>query len=157
MVVTLPSDLSEKATSILTNHPEQMQIDYQTSSGRSFIASKMSDSAMTQLKQNVSTNVTETYTKALFQKMGDLKSGLTKAADGSEQLANGANQLAVGSQTLSSNLATLASSSLTFSNGTRSIYKRVDNLCISRIKQLNSGLGTFNDGLQKLYKCSFTS
>ena len=45
-----------------------MNINYQTSSGHSFIASKMSDSAMTQLKQNVSANVTETYTKALFQR-----------------------------------------------------------------------------------------
>ena len=147
MVVTLPSDLSEKASSILTDHPEQMQIDYQTSSGHSFIASKMSDSAMTQLKQNVSTNVTETYTKALFQKMGDLKYGLTKAADGSEQLANGASQLAVGSQTLSSNLATLASSSLTFSDGTDQFTKGLTTY-VTGVKQLNSGLGTFNDGLQ---------
>lgn len=147
MVVTLPSDLSEKAASILTNHPEQMQIDYQTSSGHSFIASKMSDSAMTQLKQNVSANVTESYTKALFQKMGDLKSGLTKAADGSEQLANGASQLAVGSQTLSSNLATLASSSLTFSDGTNQFTKGLT-MYVTGVKQLNSGLGTFNDGLQ---------
>ena len=147
MVVTLPSDLSEKAASILTNHPEQMQIDYQTSSGHSFIASKMSDSAMTQLKQNVSANVTESYTKALFQKMGDLKSGLTKAADGSEQLANGASQLAVGSQTLSSNLATLASSSLTFSDGTDQFTKGLTKY-VTGVKQLNSGLGTFNDGLQ---------
>ena len=147
MVVTLPSDLSEKAASILTNHPEQMQIDYQTSSGHSFIASKMSDSAMTQLKQNASANVTESYTKALFQKMGDLKSGLTKAADGSEQLANGASQLAVGSQTLSSNLATLASSSLTFSDGTDQFTKGLTTY-VTGVKQLNSGLGTFNDGLQ---------
>ncbi|RSJ71140.1 Chromosome partition protein Smc [Streptococcus oralis] len=147
MVVTLPSDLSEKAASILTNHPEQMQIDYQTSSGHSFIASKMSDSAMTQLKQNVSANVTESYTEALFQKMGDLKSGLTKAADGSEQLANGASQLAVGSQTLSSNLATLASSSLTFSDGTDQFTKGLTTY-VTGVKQLNSGLGTFNDGLQ---------
>ena len=147
MVVTLPSDLSEKAASILTDHPEQMQIDYQTSSGHSFIASKMSDSAMTQLKQNVSANVTESYTKALFQKMGDLKSGLTKAADGSEQLANGASQLAVGSQTLSSNLATLASSSLTFSDGTDQFTKGLTTY-VTGVKQLNSGLGTFNDGLQ---------
>ncbi|MEZ7649006.1 YhgE/Pip family protein [Streptococcus sp. 27098_8_86] len=147
MVVTLPSDLSEKAASILTNHPEQMQIDYQTSSGHSFIASKMSDSAMTQLKQNVSANVTESYTKALFQKMGDLKSGLTKAADGSEQLANGASQLAVGSQTLSSNLATLASSSLNFSDGTDQFTKGLTTY-VTGVKQLNSGLGTFNDGLQ---------
>ena len=147
MVVTLPSDLSEKAASILTDHPEQMNIDYQTSSGHSFIASKMSDSAMTQLKQNVSANVTESYTKALFQKMGDLKSGLTKAADGSEQLANGASKLAVGSQTLSSNLDTLASSSLTFSDGTNQFTKGLTTY-VTGVKQLNSGLGTFNDGLQ---------
>lgn len=147
MVVTLPSDLSEKAASILTDNPEQMTINYQTSSGHSFIASKMSDSAMTQLKQNVSANVTETYMKALFQKMGDLKSGLTKAADGSEQLANGASQLAVGSQTLSSNLDTLASSSLTFSDGTNQFTKGLTTY-VTGVKQLNTGLGTFSDGLQ---------
>lgn len=146
MVVTLPSDLSEKATSILTDHPEQMKIDYQTSSGHSFIASKMSDSAMTQLKQNVSASVTETYTKALFQKMGDLKSGLTKAADGSEQLANGASQLAVGSQTLTTNLHSLADSSLTFSNGTEQFTKGLSSY-VSGVEQLHLGLGTFNSGL----------
>ena len=147
MVVTLPSDLSEKATSILTNHPEQMQIDYQTSSGRSFIASKMSDSAMTQLKQTVSTNVTETYTKALFQKMSDLKSGINKAADGSEQLADGTNQLAKGSQTLTTNLNTLANSSVTFSNGANQFTKGLS-AYVSAIEQLHLGLGTFNSGLQ---------
>ena len=147
MVVTLPSDLSEKATSILTNHPEQMQIDYQTSSGRSFIASKMSDSAMTQLKQTVSTNVTETYTKALFQKISDLKSGINKAADGSEQLADGTNQLAKGSQTLTTNLNTLANSSVTFSNGANQFTKGLS-AYVSAIEQLHLGLGTFNSGLQ---------
>ena len=147
MVVTLPSDLSEKATTILTNHPERMQIDYQTSSGRSFIASKMSDSAMTQLKQTVSTNVTETYTKALFQKMSDLKSGINKAADGSEQLANGTNQLAKGSQTLTTNLNTLANSSVTFSNGANQFTKGLS-AYVSAIEQLHLGLGTFNSGLQ---------
>ena len=146
MVVTLPSDLSEKAASILTDHPEQMNIDYQTSSGHSFIASKMSDSAMTQLKQNVSASVTETYTKALFQKMGDLKSGLTKAADGSEQLANGASQLAVGSQTLTTNLHSLADSSLTFSNGTEQFTKGLSSY-VSGVEQLHLGLGNFNSGL----------
>ena len=146
MVVTLPSDLSEKAASILTDHPEQMNIDYQTSSGHSFIASKMSDSAMTQLKQNVSASVTETYTKALFQKMGDLKSGLTKAANGSEQLANGAGQLAVGSQTLTTNLHSLADSSLTFSNGTEQFTKGLSSY-VSGVEQLHLGLGNFNSGL----------
>ena len=146
MVVTLPSDLSEKAASILTDHPEQMQIDYQTSSGHSFIASKMSDSAMTQLKQNVSTNVTETYTKALFNKMIDLKDGMSQAASGSEKLTDGANQLVAGSQTLTTNLNSLADSSLTFSNGTEQFTKGLSSY-VSGVEQLHLGLGNFNSGL----------
>ncbi len=146
MVVTLPSDLSEKATSILTDHPEQMQIDYQTSSGHSFIASKMSDSAMTQLKQNVSTNVTETYTKALFDKMVELKDGMSQAASGSEKLTDGANQLVTGSQTLTTNLHSLADSSLTFSNGTEQFTKGLSSY-VSGVEQLHLGLGNFNSGL----------
>ncbi len=146
MVVTLPSDLSEKASSILTDHPEQMQIDYQTSSGHSFIASKMSDSAMTQLKQSVSTNVTETYTKALFNKMVDLKDGMSQAASGSEKLTDGANQLVAGSQTLTTNLNSLADSSLTFSNGTEQFTKGLSSY-ISGVEQLHLGLGNFNSGL----------
>ena len=146
MVVTLPSDLSEKASSILTDHPEQMQIDYQTSSGHSFIASKMSDSAMTQLKQSVSTNVTETYTKALFNKMVDLKDGMSQAASGSEKLTDGANQLVAGSQTLTTNLHSLADSSLTFSNGTEQFTRGLSSY-ISGVEQLHLGLGNFNSGL----------
>ena len=146
MVVTLPSDLSEKAASILTDHPEQMQIDYQTSSGHSFIASKMSDSAMTQLKQSVSTNVTETYTKALFNKMVDLKDGMSQAASGSEKLTDGANQLVAGSQTLTTNLNSLADSSLTFSNGTEQFTKGLSSY-VSGVEQLHLGLGNFNSGL----------
>lgn len=146
MVVTLPSDLSEKAASILTDHPEQMQIDYQTSSGHSFIASKMSDSAMTQLKQSVSTNVTETYTKALFNKMVDLKDGMSQAASGSEKLTDGANQLVTGSQTLTTNLHSLADSSLTFSNGTEQFTRGLSSY-VSGVEQLHLGLGNFNSGL----------
>ena len=146
MVMTLPSDLSEKAASILTNHPEKMEIDYQTSSGHSFIASKMSDSAMTQLKQSVSTNVTETYTKALFNKMVDLKNGMSQAASGSEKLTDGANQLVAGSQTLTTNLHSLADSSLTFSNGTEQFTKGLSSY-VSGVEQLHLGLGNFNSGL----------
>ena len=146
MVVALPSDLSEKAASILTDYPEQMQIDYQTSSGHSFIASKMSDSAMTQLKQNVSTNVTTTYTKALFNKMVDLKDGMSQADSGSEKLTDGANQLVAGSQTLTTNLHSLAASSLTFSNGTEQFTKGLSSY-VSGVEQLHLGLGNFNSGL----------
>ena len=148
MVVTLPSNLSEKASSILTNHPEQMTIDYQSSCGHSFIASKMSDSAMTQIKQTVATKVAQSYTKALFDKMGDLKLGLSQAANASLQLADGSNKLSDGSQTLSTNLQTLAQSSLTFSNGADQLSTGLGTYTAG-VNQLNLGLGNFNTGLNQ--------
>ncbi|WP_314349385.1 YhgE/Pip domain-containing protein [Granulicatella elegans] len=146
MVVTLPSDLSQKAASILTNHPEQMNIDYQTSSGHSFIASKMSDSAMTQLKQTVAKNVTETYTKALFEKMGNLKEGMEQASQGSQTLADGSNQLKDGSQQLATNLQTLAQSSVTFSNGAEQFTNGLASYT-DAVKKIDAGITTFHNGL----------
>ncbi|MEW4354807.1 YhgE/Pip domain-containing protein [Streptococcus pneumoniae] len=135
MIVTLPSDLSKKAASILTEKPEEMVIDYQTSSGHSFIASKMGDSAMTSLKQTVANNITNTYTTSLFESMDSLKDGLLKAASGSGDLADGGKTLQVGSQTLEAGLQTLASSTMTFSDGAN---------------QLSTGLGTYTLGVQQL-------
>lgn len=146
MVVTLPSDLSQKAASILTNHPEQMNIDYQTSSGHSFIASKMSDSAMVQLKQTVAKNVTETYTKALFEKMGNLKEGMEQASQGSQTLASGSNQLKEGSQQLATNLQTLAQSSVTFSNGAEQFTSGLTTYT-DAVKKIDAGVETFHNGL----------
>ena len=146
MVVTLPSDLSQRAASILTNHPEQMNIDYQTSSGHSFIASKMSDSAMVQLKQTVAKNVTETYTKALFEKMSTLKDGMEQASQGSQTLASGSNQLKEGSQQLATNLQTLAQSSVTFSNGAEQFTSGLTTYT-DAVKKIDSGVASFHNGL----------
>ncbi|GGE23592.1 YhgE/Pip family protein [Streptococcus himalayensis] len=135
MIVTLPNDLSAKAASILTDQPEEMVIDYQTSSGHSFIASKMGDSAMVSLKQTVANNITNTYTTSLFDSMGNIKDGLEKAAAGSGRLAEGGKTLQAGNQTMESGLQTLAASTMTFSDGAH---------------QLHTGLGTYTLGVQQL-------
>mgnify|MGYP000506083462 CR=1 FL=1 len=44
---------------------------------------------MNQLKSEVSKNITETYTKEIFAKLGDMKSGMKEASDGSNKLADG--------------------------------------------------------------------
>jgi len=143
MVVTLPSDLSERAASILTDNPQQMKIDYQTSSGHSFIAGKMSDSAMTSLKQTVAQNVTDTYTSALFKNMGDLKTGLVKASDGAQQLASGSQQLGSGSQTIADNLRTLNQATSKLSSGAAQFNTGLQTYTGS----VASGLGSLSNGI----------
>ncbi|WP_427196040.1 YhgE/Pip domain-containing protein [Streptococcus sanguinis] len=146
MVVTLPSDLSERAASILTDNPQQMKIDYQTSSGHSFIAGKMSDSAMTSLKQTVAQNVTDTYTSALFKNMGDLKTGLVKASDGAQQLASGSQQLGSGSQTIADNLRTLNQATTKLSSGAAQFNTGLQTYTGS-VAQVSSGLGSLSNGI----------
>ena len=146
MVVTLPSDLSERAASVLTNNPQQMKIDYQTSSGHSFIAGKMSDSAMASLKQTVAQNVTDTYTSALFKNMGDLKTGLVKASDGAQQLASGSQQLGSGSQTIANNLRTLNQATSKLSSGAAQFNTGLQTYTGS-VAQVSSGLGSLSNGI----------
>lgn len=135
MVITLPEDLSEKAASLLTDDPEKLTINYQTTAGRSFVASKMSESAMTKLKDTVSENITETYTKAVFKSMSGLQDGLQEASDGGNELLSGSQQLESGSQTITDNLNTAASGSQTLADGTAT---------------LSSGLTTYTNGVSTL-------
>lgn len=135
MVITLPKDLSEKAASLLTDDPEKLTINYQTTAGRSFVASKMSESAMTKLKDTVSENITETYTKAVFKSMSSLQDGLQEASDGGNELLSGSQQLESGSQTITDNLNTAASGSQTLADGTAT---------------LSSGLTTYTNGVSSL-------
>ncbi|MCO7178456.1 YhgE/Pip family protein [Streptococcus gallolyticus subsp. gallolyticus] len=135
MVITLPEDLSEKAASLLTDDPEKLTINYQTTAGRSFVASKMSESAMTKLKDTVSENITETYTKAVFKSMSSLQNGLQEASDGGNELLSGSQQLESGSQTITDNLNTAASGSQTLADGTAT---------------LSSGLTTYTNGVSSL-------
>ena len=58
LIHILPEDLSEKASSLLTDNPKKLNSKYQTTAGRSFVSSKMSESAMTKLKDTVSENIT---------------------------------------------------------------------------------------------------
>lgn len=146
MVVTLPSDLSERAASILTDNPQQMKIDYQTSSGHSFIAGKMSDSAMASLKQTVAKNVTDTYTSAIFKNMGDLKTGLVKASDGAQQLTSGSQQLGSGSQTIADNLRTLNQATSKLSSGAAQFNTGLQTYTGS-VAQVSSGLGSLSNGI----------
>lgn len=135
MVITLPEDLSEKASSLLMDNPKKLNIKYQTTAGRSFVASKMSESAMTKLKDTVSENITETYTKAVFKSMSGLQDGLQEASDGGNELLSGSQQLESGSQTITDNLNTAASGSQTLADGTAT---------------LSSGLTTYTNGVSTL-------
>ncbi|HEL1114831.1 TPA: YhgE/Pip domain-containing protein [Streptococcus equi subsp. zooepidemicus] len=142
MTITLPKDLSQKATTLLDQQPEKLIVSYQTSKGHSFIASKMGESAMNHLREAVSKNIRKTYITSVFKSMHQLQSGLKEASDGGQQLAAGLVTARTSSQLMSRHLNTLSESSARLSQG-------ADNLS-SGIAAYTAGVGQLDTGLGQL-------
>lgn len=146
MVITIPSDFSKNATTLLENEPEKMVLTYTTNPGTSYIASKMDDSAITKIKEEVSSTVTKTYAKTIFEQIGTIGSGMNEAADGSNQINDGANQLIDGNNLITTNLKTLADSTLIFNDGAKSLSYGLSSY-LDGVGSVNSGVIDLNNGL----------
>lgn len=66
MVITIPEDFSKNAASMMNSNPEKMQLQYATNPGYNYISSKLSESAIKEIKANIISEVTTTYTNAVF-------------------------------------------------------------------------------------------
>lgn len=50
MVITIPEDFSQRASSITEDQPQTMELKYETNPGTNYIASKLSESAMKEME-----------------------------------------------------------------------------------------------------------
>lgn len=149
-VITIPSDFSKDATTLLDKNPKQMKLDYETSSGHSFIAGKLSESGAKEISQQISKQVTKTYAKTIFAEMKKVGKGMGTASDANKQLADGTTQIKSGSDQLTSGLQTLSASTLQFNDGaqtlTQGLSQYVDGVAQADAgsQRLTAGLGQLN-------------
>ena len=132
MVITIPSDFSENASTLMDDEPKKMELQYATNPGTNYIASKMSETALAKIQKEVSESVTKEYTETIFDQMGTVGDGMSDAADGALQIKDGVSDLQDGNTTITDNLKFLSDSTLTFVDGA---------------KTLQSGLQTYTDGV----------
>ena len=118
MVITIPSEFSENASTLMDADPKKMQLLYETNPGTNYIASKMSESALAKMEKEISASVTQEYTETIFEQMGTLGDGMTEAADGASEISDGVTQLEEGNITITENLKLLSDSTLTFVSDT---------------------------------------
>lgn len=142
MVITIPEDFSANASTVLDEHPQKMELDYETNPGTNYIASKLSETALNKIRTSVADTVTKTYTETVFDQIVTVGEGMTEASDGAGQIADGTVQLADGNNAITTNLNVLANSSLTFKNG-------ADTLHVG-LKQYTDGVAQLNDGSKEL-------
>ena len=70
MVISIPANFSQNATTLLSDNPEKMVLDYKTNPGASYIASKLSESALISIQNSISETVTKTYSEVIFEQLG---------------------------------------------------------------------------------------
>lgn len=149
MVITIPKDFSKNATTLLDKNPKKMVLEYATNPGKNYIASKMSQTALTKIQNTIADNVTETYADVIFEQLGTLEDGLESASKGSLDLKDGLSKLKDGGTKLNDGLGTLSSSMLTFTDGTTTLCQSLD-AYLSGTETINSASKELADGASKL-------
>ncbi|MBU9106712.1 YhgE/Pip domain-containing protein [[Clostridium] innocuum] len=139
MIITIPENFSSNATTLMDKHPKKMELRYTTNPGTNYIASKMDETAIAKIREQISATVTKTYADTLFSNVQVLSSGLKTAGKGSQKIQNGLSDSIAGNQTITDNLNTLASSTLTFQDGSET---------------LKQGLQAYTDGVAQLQQGS---
>ena len=139
MIITIPENFSSNATTLMDKHPKKMELRYTTNPGTNYIASKMDETAIAKIREQISATVTKTYADTLFSNVQVLSSGLKTAGKGGQKIQNGLSDSIAGNQTITDNLNTLASSTLTFQDGSET---------------LKQGLQAYTDGVAQLQQGS---
>lgn len=149
MVINVPSDFSQNASTLMDDTPKKMTLQYSTNPGTNYIASKMSESALTKIEKEISASVTKEYAETLFEQLGDIGSGMTDAADGVGELQDGVQKLSDGNTAITDNLNVLADSTLTFTDGAKTLENGLKTYT-DGVNSVNSGAGTLADGIKQL-------
>lgn len=142
MVITIPSNFSENATTLMDENPQQMILSYKTNPGKNYISMKLSESAMKQVKANLTEEITRTYTESVFDSLVEVEDGFGEAVDGTEEMLDGEDQLVDGNKQITDNLVLLADGSNTLAEGTNTLY--------DGLTTYTDGVAQVNDGTKKL-------
>lgn len=153
MVIEIPENFSENATTLLDKDPKRLQLKYVQNQSANYTSSKIGESAMTKIKDAVSKEVSTTYAEEMFDAIKKMGDGFNTASDGASKLYDGAKKLGDGTKSLKENLELLAKNSITFNDGVVKAKSGAGDLSKGS-NDLANGLNQLNDGSNQLYNAS---
>ncbi|RJS61688.1 YhgE/Pip domain-containing protein [Bacillus sp. PK3_68] len=149
MLIEVPKDFSQNATTLLDDTPKKLELKYVPNESYNFVSSQMGNTAMKEIQASVQKSVTETYAETMFDKIKSMGEGFATANKGAGEVDEGAGKLSEGAAQLKENLATLADRSVQFSEGLSKAGNGSKDLANGASK-LNSGLAQLEEGQNKL-------
>ncbi|MEH7253084.1 YhgE/Pip domain-containing protein [Neobacillus niacini] len=149
ILVEIPSNFSKNATTLLDDQPQKLEINYVPNEGANFLSAQIGETAMKEIKAEISKQIVTTYSESIFEKVTEMADGLEKASDGAKQLNDGSIKLNEGASQIKENLAVLASKSIEFNDGMHSAAKGSDELAKGSMA-INQGLAEIDGKLPQL-------
>lgn len=153
MIVEIPDNFSENATTLLDENPEKLTLMYIPNEGYNFLAAQIGGTAIEKIKASLSAKVTETYAESMFDKVGELADGMTKASEGANDLSTGTADLLAGTSNFHEKLTQFANGTEKFSEGMNSATNGT--IALNKgASDLSSGLGQLSSGQNELVTAS---
>ena len=140
-VITIPENFSENATTVMDKNPKQMKLHYETNGSLNYIGQVMTEIGTSRLNTKIRAQVTKAYATAMFKELGVVGKGMTKAADGAQQLSDGI-------VTLSDGVNQYVAGVYQVNNGVQQMKVAVTPLA-SGAQQLASGSSQLAAGIQQ--------
>lgn len=153
MIVEIPDDFSENATTLLDENPEKLTLTYIPNEGYNFLAAQIGGTAIEKIKASLSAKVTETYAESMFDKVGELADGITKASEGANDLSTGTADLLAGTSNFHDKLTQFSNGTEKFSEGMTSATNGT--IALNKgASDLSAGLGQLSSGQNELVTAS---
>jgi putative membrane protein len=149
MVIEIPTDFSDRATTLLDETPSSLELKYIPNESYNFLSSQIGATAVDRIKEEVSRELIRTYAESMFENLEMMADCYEQAADGSSKLNNGVHELNGGANSLKEGLEQAAEKSIVFHNGVSKAYAGVQDIHKGN-KELSSGLDQLVDGQGKL-------
>ena len=149
VVIEIPENFSQHATTLLDENPEKLTIVYKPNEGYNFLSAQIGETALDRIRTEVNDKVSSTYAENLFDSIAEMGDGFGDAADGAGKLHEGSGKLADGADELKGYLETLAGSTVTLADGTAELAMGAKKAA-GGAQELNTGLGTLSEGSNKL-------
>ncbi|CAM4059413.1 YhgE/Pip domain-containing protein [Bacillus paramycoides] len=143
MLVRIPDNFSNNATTLLKDDPKPLNLEYIPNESLNFLSSQIGGTAIEKIKGEVSSTLTKTYAEKMFDSIKDVSKGLADGADGANKLHDGTSELHDGSSKVTDGLYTLQGKSGEMKDGVAELLTGSNKL-LNGSSQVSGGLNVLN-------------
>ncbi|WLR42663.1 YhgE/Pip domain-containing protein [Bacillus carboniphilus] len=139
MTIEIPEDFSERVTTLQDEDPEKLSLIYRPNEGYNFLSAQIGESGINKLKEQLSNEITYTYTEKVYDSIFEISDGLAEAGDGASELNDGIEEIKDGMSDKEQDIEKLA-------DGSKELNDKIQ----TEVKGLEESLANAESSIKKL-------